>query len=167
MCYIKKTYYTMIKCNCENQNCKHNVYLQPPRSVSQQKRTTYVQSNSPMVCESEQKISYTNISSHFNTPVIILPNKINCFGDYLKLSPRYPFESTQHSCYKQRKSLNKLIIVKPKDHINLLGYGSIELNTTPQIEFQKKFSSEQSKKFYSLCFEYNYYIISNNITSNG
>lgn len=136
----------MNKCNCKHQNCKHNGYIQPPRSVSKKKLTTYVPPGVQMLCESEQKLSYKNPSSHINTPVLILPNKLSCFGDNLKLGSQQPFESTQHSSYKQWKTPNKLIVVKPKHCVNFFGYGPMEFNTTHQIEFKQKNGSDKSKK---------------------
>lgn len=145
----------MIKCDCKNQNCKQNVlYIQPPRKVSQQKRFTYLHSNVPMQDESEQKLAYKNYSSQSCTPITNQSTKVGCLRDSLSYGSQYPFESTQYSSYKQWGTPNEQVIVKPKDCVDLLGSGPIEFITTQQIEFQRKNSPEQSKKYlYLLCYQ--------------
>jgi len=138
----------MNSCKCENQNCKHNVYIQPPRAVLQQKKATYIRTNIPMQYESEQKLSYKKHSTQNNLSSLIKSStKTNCFGNSLKFDSQYPFESTQHSSYKNWKTPNKFPIKKPKDSDDLLGSGPINLNTTNRIEYQRKISNRQSKKF--------------------
>lgn len=125
----------MNKCDCKTQNCKHNVYIQPSRGIPLQKRTTYIRSNVPIQYESEQKLSYKNHSIQCNAPI---SSGKNCLGDSLKFGLRHPFETTQHFCYQNWKTPNKLVIKKPRDCVDLLGRGSIHLSTTQQTEFQRK-----------------------------
>lgn len=138
----------MNNCNCENQNCKHNLYIQPPKGTPQPKYVRYVRSDVPMQYESEQKLSYKNYFIQNDTPDINSSVRTNCFGD-LKYGFYSPFETTHHSSYKEWKTPNKLVIKKPKDCVNLLGSGPLNLNTTQQTEFQRKMISKktQSKKF--------------------
>lgn len=137
----------MNKCNCESQNCKHNVYIQPPRGVSQQKQTRYVRSNVPMQYESEQKLSYKKYPSFNDASIMNSSTKTNCLESSLKFGFQHSLESTHHSSYRKWKIPNKLSMFKPKNCVDLLGSGPIEFTTTQKFDFQKKNRSEQSKKF--------------------
>jgi len=149
----------MNKCDCENQNCKHNVYIQPPRGVSQQKRITYIHSNVPMQNESEQKLAYKNCSSQSYIPIIKKSAKASCLRNSLNYGSQYPFESTHYSSYKKWVTPNELVIVKPKNCVDLLGSGPMEFITTQKIEFQRKNSIEQSKKYRYYSTKYQVYLL--------
>lgn len=131
--------------SCENSNCEHNVYIQPPKGILQKKCERFIRSNIPMLYESEQKLSYKkhpiqNYEQLTNSSV-----KTICLGDSLKFCAQNPAETTQHLSYKKWET-NKSIIKKPKDCVNLLGSGPINLITTQQIEFQKKTIPNQQSK---------------------
>lgn len=137
----------MSECKCEEYNCKHNVYIQPPRSVSQQRPTRYVRSGIPMQFESEQKLSYKNYFTENNTPTDCSSIKANCFRDSLQCGFQHPIETIQHSSYKKWAFPNNIAIKKSRDCVDLLGRGSINFNTTQKIEYQRKMTYQESKKF--------------------
>lgn len=131
----------MNECNCKTQNCKHIVYIQPPRGIPKQLHTRYVHSDIPIQYETEQKVSYTNKHSIKNAS-----EKMNYVGDSLNFGTQHPMESIQHSSYKQWTNPNKLMITKPKDCSSLIGHGSINLITSQKIEFQRKIINPPSMK---------------------
>ena len=137
----------MNKCDCKNQNCNHNnVYVQPPRGKSYAKHGTYIRSDIPMQFKTEQKISYKNCSIN-EFIKINSSSKNNCFKDNLKFGFQYPSETIQQSSYKKWKIPGELDIKKPRDCSDLIGHGSINLNTTQKIDFQRKNITPQSKEF--------------------
>jgi len=136
-----------IECNCKYYNCKHNVYIQPPRSKPQQKPARYIHSGIPMQFESEQKSSYKIHYTQSDTPMTCLSIKTNCLKDSLKFGVQHSFETVQHSSYKKWPLPINIVIKKPRDCVDLLGRGSLNLNTTQQIEYQRKIMYQESKKF--------------------
>jgi len=137
----------MNKCDCKNQNCNHNnVYVQPPRGKSYAKHGTYIRPDIPMQYKTEQKLSYKNYP--INGSIIInSSSKSNCFEDNLKFGFQYPKETIQQSSYKKWIISDELDIKKPRDCSDLIGRGSIDLNTTKHFDFQRKNITPQSKEF--------------------
>jgi len=137
----------MNKCDCKNQNCNHNnVYVQPPRGKSYAKHRTYIRPDIPMQYKTEQKLSYKNypIDGFIN---INSSSKSNCFEDSLKFGFQYLTETIQQSSYKKWIISDELDIKKPRDCSDLIGRGSIDLNTTKHFDFQRKNITPQSKDF--------------------
>jgi len=138
----------MNKCDCKTQNCNHkNVYIQPPRGISYAKRPIYIRSDVPMVYKTEQQLSFKNRPFHINLPKNNSSLKSNCFEDNLKFGFQYPSETIQRSSYKKWSNSDKLVIKKQRDCFDLIGRGPINLNTTKQIDFQRKNITPQSKAF--------------------
>ncbi|XP_026820103.1 uncharacterized protein LOC113558769 [Rhopalosiphum maidis] len=139
----------MNNCDCKNQNCNHiNVYIQPLRSKSCAKYGTYIRSDIPMQYKTEQKLSYKN--QPINELIKIdSSSKSNCFGDNLKFG--FPSETTQRYSYKKWILSDKLVIKKPRDCYDLIGRGPINLNTTKQIDFQRKNITPQSRHYEKSC----------------
>ncbi|XP_060868984.1 uncharacterized protein LOC132943869 [Metopolophium dirhodum] len=141
----------MNKCDCKNQNCNHNnVYVQPPRGKSYAKHGTYIRPDIPMQYKTEQKLSYKNypINGFIN---INSSSKSNCFEDNLKFGFQYPTVTIQQSSYKKWTISDELDIKKPRDCSDLIGRGSIDLNTTKHFDFQRKNITPQSKHYEQPC----------------
>lgn len=129
----------MNKCDCKIQNCNYNnVYIQPPKGISYAKHATYIRSNIPMQYTTEQKLSFKNYPIHVDLLKINSSSKKNCFEDNLKFGFQSPSESIQQSSYKKKNISDKLVIKKPRDCYDIIGRGSINLNTTKQTDFQRK-----------------------------
>jgi len=137
----------MNKCDCKTQICNHNnVYIQPPRGKSYAKHGIYIRSDIPMQYKTEQKISFKN--QPINELIKInSSSKSNCIEDNLKFGFQCPSETIQQSSYKKWIISDELVIKKPRDCYNLIGCGSMNLNTTKQIDFQRKNITPQSKEF--------------------
>jgi len=100
-----------------------------------------------MKFETEQKLSYKNHSTQSNTPITCLPLKSNCVRDSLKFDYQYPFETIQHSSYKEWILPNNTVSKKPKDCIDLSRHGPMNLNTTQQIDYKRRMIPQKCKIF--------------------
>lgn len=105
-----------------------------------------IRSNIPMLYESEQKLSYKKHPIQNYEQLINSSVKTNCLGDSLKFGAWHPVETTQHFSYKKWKTPNKSTFKKPKDCVDLLGSGPMNLLTTQQIDFQRKTISDKQSK---------------------